>query len=85
MNFFRVVRCFSTEAKSKSLSFVPQLPKIGDLLKLYHVRALNQLSQNFILNPAILESLASAVGSNDDLDDQLIIEIGPGKPKYIKK
>ncbi len=54
-----------------------ELPKIGELLKLYNVKAISQLSQNFILNRTVLNKLASVVG--EDLDNQLIIEVGPGK------
>ena len=83
MNFIWVSKRFLSKSINNSIQnhlkqVKPhfQLPKINDLLKLYNIRALNQLSQNFILNPNTLESLASSMG--DNLDDQLVIEIGPG-------
>ena len=53
------------------------LPTIKELLGLYRVTAKSELSQNFILNESITDRLAAALG--DDLQDQLIIEIGPGE------
>jgi len=38
---------------------LPPLPAIGDLLRLYKVKARRQLSQNFLVNPKMVERIVA--------------------------
>ena len=49
---------------------LPPLPNTADILRLYRIRAQKQLSQNFILQPTILDKFAKTAGEpfgNDGL------------------
>ena len=37
---------------------LPPLPSVGDILRMYNIQAKKALSQNFILDPRILDSIA---------------------------
>ncbi|KAM0683213.1 Dimethyladenosine transferase 1 [Mitosporidium daphniae] len=52
------------------------MPKIRQLLKLYGVRAVKQLSQNFILDPQLSKRVVSGLGKN--LHSNCILEVGAG-------
>ena len=54
---------------------LPPLPSIKELLKLYHVHALRNLSQNFLLDSRITNKIVKASGP---LEDAFVIEVGPG-------
>ena len=54
---------------------LPPLPSIRDLLRLYRLRAVQQLSQNFLLDAGVCARLARAAGS---LRDAHVCEVGPG-------
>ena len=56
---------------------LPPLPTINDILRLYGVRAKKRLSQNFILDPKILNHFAKIV-PNGGPKGKYIIEVGPG-------
>lgn len=51
------------------------LPSIKDLLNLYRVRALKNLSQNFLLDSRITNKIVKASGT---IEDDFVIEVGPG-------
>ncbi|XP_056649095.1 dimethyladenosine transferase 1, mitochondrial [Diorhabda sublineata] len=54
---------------------LPPLPTIRDLVKLYRIRALRQLSQNFLMDERITDNIVKAAGK---LRDHHVCEIGPG-------
>ena len=54
---------------------LPPLPTIGDILRIYGIRAKKSLSQNFIMDPRILKKFAKTAG---DLTEKYVIEVGPG-------
>ena len=46
---------------------LPPLPTIRDILRMYNIKAMKKLSQNFILDPRILDKIARVAGMNDTL------------------
>ncbi|KAF3429294.1 hypothetical protein E2986_02693 [Frieseomelitta varia] len=54
---------------------LPPLPNIREILKMYHLRAMKQLSQNFILNENLTDKIIKKAGI---LSDCHVIEVGPG-------
>ena len=42
----------------------PPLPSVRDILRMYQITAKKSMSQNFILDPAILRKIAKAAGLN---------------------
>lgn len=54
---------------------LPPLPSIRDLIKLYKLRALKELSQNFLMDPRLLNRIVRTAGS---LKDSEVCEVGPG-------
>lgn len=63
-------------SSSSSIKFkgLPPLPTLRDILAMYQLRAKKNLSQNFILNPSLLNKFASLC----DLKDKYVVEVGPG-------
>jgi len=60
---------------------LPPLPNTADLLRMYRIRAQKQLSQNFILQPTILDRFAKAAGEpfgKEGLRGKIVVEVGPG-------
>lgn len=54
---------------------LPPLPSIRDLIKLYKLRAMKELSQNFLMDPRLLSRIVRSAGSVKDCE---VCEVGPG-------
>jgi len=54
---------------------LPPLPTVKDILRMYNIKAQKRLSQNFILDPRLLDRLARAGG---DVAGKHVVEVGPG-------
>ncbi|XP_015587941.1 dimethyladenosine transferase 1, mitochondrial [Cephus cinctus] len=54
---------------------LPPLPTIRDLVKLYRLRAIKQLSQNFLMDERLSDKIVKMAGR---LEDAHIVEVGPG-------
>ncbi|KAG0442873.1 hypothetical protein HPB47_015532 [Ixodes persulcatus] len=54
---------------------LPPLPTVRDLLRMYRIRAMRQLSQNFLMDPKLTRRLVKAAGK---IRDHHVIEVGPG-------
>jgi len=53
---------------------LPPLPSIGDILRMYNIRAAKALSQNFIMDPRILDGIAG----HARVEGKHVVEVGPG-------
>ena len=53
-------------AKLTKVFRMPQLPSISDLVKLYKLSAIKQLSQNFLLDKNINDKIIRAAGVKKD-------------------
>jgi len=54
---------------------LPPLPAVRDLLNLYKLQAVKQLSQNFLLEPKLTGKVVSSAGK---ITDGYVCEVGPG-------
>lgn len=54
---------------------LPPLPTIRDLVRLYRLRAIKQLSQNFLMDENITDKIVRMAGN---IKNHCILEVGPG-------
>lgn len=54
---------------------LPPLPSVRDLVKLYKLRAIKQLSQNFLMDERLTDKIVRAAGN---ITDHYVCEVGPG-------
>lgn len=54
---------------------IPPLPSIRDILKLYNLKAMRQLSQNFLLDPGVNNKIVKCCGNIKGAE---VCEVGPG-------
>ncbi|XP_017887786.1 dimethyladenosine transferase 1, mitochondrial [Ceratina calcarata] len=54
---------------------LPPLPSLRDILKIYKLTAIKQLSQNFILDTNLTDKIIRKTGN---LADSCVLEVGPG-------
>ncbi|OQV12973.1 Dimethyladenosine transferase 1, mitochondrial [Hypsibius exemplaris] len=57
------------------VSRMPPMPTISDILRLYRLRALKHLGQNFLLNPRLIKKIVKSAGP---IENCSVLEIGPG-------
>ncbi|XP_031640413.1 dimethyladenosine transferase 1, mitochondrial [Contarinia nasturtii] len=61
--------------KPGSGSRLPPMPTIRDVIKMYKLRAMKQLSQNFLMDERLTGRIVRMCG---DISDQHVLEVGPG-------
>lgn len=54
---------------------LPPMPTIRDIIKIYKLNAIKQLSQNFIMDEQLTAKIVKVAGN---IQDQHVLEVGPG-------
>jgi len=71
----RTVATASAQSISSIPERLPPLPSLRDLLKLYKLNAIKQLSQNFLLDDKLIGKIVKSAGN---LQNHYVCEVGPG-------
>ena len=53
---------------------LPPLPTVKDILRIYKITASRKLSQNFIMDPRLLDKFAALASPSG----KYVVEVGPG-------
>ena len=59
---------------TSSVRRLPPLPTVKDVLRIYKINATKKLSQNFIMDPRLLDRFARLSSPGG----KLVVEVGPG-------
>ena len=71
----RIAQAAARRAKAAPVIRLPPMPTIGDLVKLYRLRARKQLSQNFLMDQNLTNKIVKASGY---MNNSCVCEVGPG-------
>lgn len=71
----RATRYNALIVRPGSGSRLPPIPSIRDIIKIYKLRAMKQLSQNFLMDERLTARIVRMCGN---ISDQHVLEVGPG-------